>query len=337
MATNATLISNRRDTNGAGTINVGIVKTGVGTVGAIALRLADKATGSATAALVLPVLDATAAVTEFTVTFKLLLDRTAAAVPADGFNISFGPTLSGLGSASGHSAAYGLVVNFDTYENATTDPRSIEIFADANSAGNFLATNLPGRNFTYDQTFRTVTLHWHAATGLDLTYDGLAIFTALPTPGFIPTVGCNFAFNAATGGLNHDVFMDDLAITTVTAPVAPVTTSGVVIEEIMADNASGLEDEDLAKPDWIDLYNGTASPVNLTGWHLDYSSSAGTPPPLARYTLPNLTIAAYGHLIIFASGKNRFTNVRPHTNFTLQKSAAPSRSCEPMARRSPIP
>ena len=319
VATNATLISNRRDTNGAGTINVGIVKTGVGTVGAIALRLADKATGSATAALVLPVLDATAAVTEFTVTFKLLLDRTAAAVPADGFNISFGPTLSGLGSASGHSAAYGLVVNFDTYENATTDPRSIEIFADANSAGNFLATNLPGRNFTYDQTFRTVTLHWHAATGLDLTYDGLAIFTALPTPGFIPTVGCNFAFNAATGGLNHDVFMDDLAITTVTAPVAPVTTSGVVIEEIMADNASGLEDEDLAKPDWIDLYNGTASPVNLTGWHLDYSSSAGTPPPLARYTLPNLTIAAYGHLIIFASGKNRFTNVRPHTNFTLQK------------------
>jgi len=143
VASNATLISNRRDTSGAGTINVGIVKTGVGTVGAIALRLADKATGSATAALVLPVLDATAAVTEFTVTFKLLLDRTAAAVPADGFNISFGPTLSGLGSASGHSAAYGLVVNFDTYENATTDPRSIEIFADANSAGNFLATNLP--------------------------------------------------------------------------------------------------------------------------------------------------------------------------------------------------
>jgi hypothetical protein len=31
VATHATLISNRRDTNGAGTINVGIVKTGVGT------------------------------------------------------------------------------------------------------------------------------------------------------------------------------------------------------------------------------------------------------------------------------------------------------------------
>ncbi len=322
VATNATLISNRRDTNGTGTINVGIVKTGVGTVGAIALRLADKATGNATAALVLPVLDATAAVTEFTVTFKLLLDRTAAAVPADGFNISFGPTLSGLGSASGHSAAYGLVVNFDTYENATTDPRSIEIFADANSAGNFLATDLPGRNFTYDQTFRTVTLHWHAATGLDLTYDGLAIFTALPTPGFIPTVGCNFAFNAATGGLFQDVFIDDLAITTVATPMAPVLTGGVVIEEIMVTNANGLEDEDLALPGWIDLYNGTTSAVNVTGWHLDYNSAAvtapGQTPPPTRYTLPSLTIPALGHQIVFASGKNRFTNVRPHTNFTLQ-------------------
>ena len=318
-ATNVTLISSRKDTNGTGTINVGIVKTGVGTAGAIALRLADKATGSATAALVLPVLDANGVVTEFTVTFRLLLDRTAGAVPADGFNLSFGPSLSGLGGAAGHGAAYGLVVNFDTYENATTDPRSIEVFADGNSAGNFLATNLPGRNFTYDQTFRTVTLHWHAVTGLDLTYDGLAIFTALPTRGFIPTIGCNFAFNAATGGLTQDVFVDDLAITTVTTPVAPVNTGGVVIEEIMADNANGLEDEDLAKPDWIDLYNGSATPVSLAGWRLDYSSSAGTPPPLARYLLPDLTIPAYGHQIVFASGKNRFTNVRPHTNFTLQK------------------
>ncbi|MSU73432.1 MAG: hypothetical protein EXS43_14020 [Opitutus sp.] len=323
VATNATLISNRKDTNGVGTINVGIVKTGVGTAGAIALRLADKATGSAAAALVLPVLDATGAVTEFTVTLKLLMDRTAGAVPADAFSISFGPSLSGVGGASGHVAAYGLVVNFDTFENATTDPRSIEVFADANSVGNFLAANLPGGNFTYDQTFRTVTLHWDAVNGLDLTYDGIEIFKKLPTPGFIPTVGCNFAFNAATGGLMQDVFIDDLSITTVTSPVAPIATNGVVIEEIMADNVSGLEDEDRDTPDWIDLYNGTASPVSVTGWRLDYNSAPipapGTTPPPTSYTLPNLTIPAYGHQIVFASGKNRFTNVRPHTNFTLQK------------------
>ncbi len=316
-AANVTLISNRKDTNGTGTINVGIVKTGVGSGAATALRLADKATGSATAALVLPVLDANAVVTEFTVTFRLLMDRIAGAVPADGFNLSFGPGLSGVGGAGGHVAAYGLVVNFDTYQNSTTDPRSIEIFADANSVGNYLATNFPNRDFTYDQTFRTVTLHWDAVNGLDLTYDGIVIFTRLPTPGFIPTVGCNFVLNAATGGLNQDVFIDDLSITTVTSPVAPVATNSVVIAEIMADNASGLEDEDLDRPDWIDLYNGTAATVNISGWRLSYAGAAAIPQP--DYTLPDLTLPAYGHQIIFASGKNRFTNVRPHANFTLQK------------------
>lgn len=318
-AANATLISTRRDNNGGGTVNVGIVKTGVGTSAATALRLADKATGSATAALVLPVLDANAAVTEFTVTLKLLMDRTAGATPADGFSISFGPGLNGTGGATGHLSAYGLIVNFDTYENSASDPRSIEVFADGISVGNFAASRLPGGNFTYDRNFRTVTLHWDAATGLDLTYDDIPIFTRLPMPGFIPATGYNFAFNASTGGLMQDVFIDDLAVTTVVP--SPLATAGVVIEEIMADNSSGLEDEDLDRPDWIDLYNGTASPVNLAGWFLDYSATntAGAAPAILRHALPGLVIPAYGHQIIFASGKNRYTNTRPHTNFTLQK------------------
>jgi hypothetical protein len=312
---NVSLISNRKDNNGAGTINVGIVKTGVGAAGATALRLADKSTGSATAAVVIPVLDANATILEFTVSLQLLMDRLPGATPADGFNISFGPALSGVGGASGHNSGYGLVVNFDTFSNSAADPRSIEIFADGVSVGNFLASNLPGGDFRYDQTFRSVVLHWDAG-GLDLTYDGIAIFTNLPVPGFIPTIGGNFALNAATGGLMQDVFIDDLSITTVTQG-PPIATGGVVIEEIMADNASGLEDEDLDRPDWIDLYNGTNAPVRLAGWRIDYSSTAS--PAAGRYALPDVTIPAFGHQVIFASGKNRFTNVRPHTNFTLQK------------------
>jgi hypothetical protein len=322
-AANATLISSRRDTNGAGAINVGVVRTGVGAAGDTALRLADRGTSSAAAALVLPVLDANAAVTEFTVTLRLLLDRTTGATPADGFNISFGPALSGPGGATGHLSGYGLVVNFDTFENSASDLRSIEVFADGNSVGNFPARNLAGGNFTFDQTFRTVTLRWDAVNGLDLIYDGVAIFTRLPTPGFVPTVGSNFALNAATGGSTQDVFIDDLVVTTGVTPLAPIVTGGVVIEEIMADNASGLEDEDLDRPDWIDLYNGTAVPVSLAGWRLDYTSvpipAPGTTPPPASYALPAVTIPAFGHLVVFASGKDRFTNVRPHTNFTLQK------------------
>ena len=324
VAGNAQVISSKKEANNTGTINVGIVKAGVGSGGATALRLAEKGTGSAVAAIIAPVIDSGVAVNEFTVTLNLLMDKTAAAtVPADGFNISFGPALSGVGGAGGHGSAYGLVVNFDTYQNSTADPRSIEVFADGIPVANYPASDLSGGNFTYDQTFRPVVLHWDSVNGLDLTYGGVAIFNDVATPGFIPVSGYNFALNAATGGLNQDVFIDDLSITTVTTPVPPLATGGVVIEEIMADNASGLEDEDLDQPDWIDFYNGTAAAVNIAGWRLDYTSAPvpapGVTPPPASYTLPAITIPAYGHQIVYASSKNRFTNVRPHTNFNLMK------------------
>ncbi|MFM9029678.1 MAG: CotH kinase family protein, partial [Opitutaceae bacterium] len=322
VAANATVISSRKDANGAGTVNVAAVKSGVGSGGATALRLADRATTSCNAALVLPVIDARDPVTEFTVSLRMLMDRPAGATPADAFSISFGPQLSGTGGASGHSNAYGLVVNFDTYQNSTSDPRSIEVFADGRSVGNFLATGLPGGNFTFDQTFRAVELRWDRVNGLSLTYDGVTIFSRLPTPGFTPGVGFNFAFNASTGGLTQDVYIDDLAVTTVAPPRTPPATGRVVIEEIMADNATGLEDEDLDHPDWIDLYNGTAASVSLAGWRLDYTPAAatGAPAPSATsYALPAITLPAYGHQIIFASGKNRFTNVRPHASFLLRK------------------
>lgn len=312
---NATLISSRKDAGGSA--NVAVIKS-VG--GSPALRLADRATGSAFAALHIPLLDPVEPVTEFTVTLKLLMDRAPGATPADGFNLSFGPQLNGTGGSNGHVAAFGLVINFDTYQNATSDPRSIEVIADGRSVGNFLATGLPGGNFSFDQTFRTVTVHWDAENGLDLTYDGVAVFTRLPTPGFVPPAGSTFALNAATGGLMQDVVIDDLVITTVANPLPPVVTGRVIIEEIMADNATGLEDEDLERPDWIDLYNGTASPVNLAGWRLSYAgvgsaAVAGT----VTYTLPAVTLPPFGHQIIFASGKNRFTNVRPHASFKLAK------------------
>jgi hypothetical protein len=323
VAANAQIMSSKKDTNNTGSINVAIVKTNVGSGSATALRLADKATTFAYGALIIPVIDGTSIVDEFTVTLDLLMDKTAGATAADGFNISFGPGLSGTGATFGHPSAYGLVVNFDTYaNNASTDPRSIEVLTDGGVAvANFLAAGLPGGNFTYDQTFRTIRVHWDKVHGLSLTYDGMMVFSNAPTPGFIPTAGCNFAINGATGGSMQDVYIDNLLITT--AKSSPLFTGGVVIEEIMADNASGLEDEDLDRPDWIDLYNGTASAVNIGGWLLNYTSAPiappGITPPPINYTLPSITIPAYGHQLVFASAKNRYTNVRPHSNFKLMK------------------
>lgn len=320
-ATGGTVISNKKEANNVGTYNVGVIKTGVGSGGTTALRLAEKVTANCTAAMIVPVLDGTTAqVAEFTVELDLLLDKSsAAAVPADGFNISFGSSgstpLSGVGGAGGHGSPLGLIVNFDTYQNSTSDPRSIEIFADGLTVGNFLASSLTGGNFTYDQTFRHVVLHWDVNNGLDLTYNGQVIFTDLPTPGFVPQPNANFALNSATGGAFQDTYVDNISITTaLTSPPVTISTSDVVIEEILADNADGKEDEDLDKPDWIELYNGTATPKTITGWFL-----SDDPLVLNKWPCPALTIPAFGYQLFFASGKNKFTNVRPHTNFTLPK------------------
>lgn len=97
--------------------------------------------------------------------------------------------------------------------------------------------------------------------------------------------------------------------------VAPTEqTGGPVIEELMADNEETLEDEDLDHPDWIEIYNGQDAPVNLAGWHL--SDTPGLP---GKWTFPSVTVPAYGTTYVFASGKDKFTNAHPHTNFTLQK------------------
>ncbi len=89
----------------------------------------------------------------------------------------------------------------------------------------------------------------------------------------------------------------------------------VVINELVATNRTGLKDEDGATSDWIELYNSSASPVNLAGWSL---TDARYQP--RRWVFPDITLEARSYLVVFASGKNRRPTdmVAPlHTNFKL--------------------
>ena len=90
----------------------------------------------------------------------------------------------------------------------------------------------------------------------------------------------------------------------------------VVISEFMADNRSGLKDEDGATSDWIELYNPTAEPVSLLGYAL-----TDDPKDLSRWKFPDVSLPAHGFLLVFASGKNRLANTGPlHANFELNQS-----------------
>lgn len=96
-------------------------------------------------------------------------------------------------------------------------------------------------------------------------------------------------------------------------PALPL--ADVTISEIMAENVSGLADEDGDREDWIELWNRGTNEVDLAGWSL-----TDDPRWPRQWRLPSLRLAAGQRLVIFASGKDRPGNGgsrRPHTNFKL--------------------
>ena len=63
--------------------------------------------------------------------------------------------------------------------------------------------------------------------------------------------------------------------------------SSVIISEFLAHNTSGLVDEDGDYSDWIELYNGGTTAVNLGGWYLTDDAAN-----LTKWAFPGTNIAA---------------------------------------------
>ena len=66
------------------------------------------------------------------------------------------------------------------------------------------------------------------------------------------------------------------------------------LNELVASNVQGLEDEQGGTPDWVELHNPTDQPIDLTDWTL---SDEGT-----SWTLPSEDLPAGGFLLVMASG-----------------------------------
>jgi hypothetical protein len=98
--------------------------------------------------------------------------------------------------------------------------------------------------------------------------------------------------------------------------LSPSQAASIAITEFMAENDGFLHDSDGDAPDWIELRNNTAAPINLAGWHLTDNATN-----LTKWTFPATNISAGGYLIAFASGKDRaIAGVELHTSFQLDKS-----------------
>jgi hypothetical protein len=91
--------------------------------------------------------------------------------------------------------------------------------------------------------------------------------------------------------------------------------SDVRINEFLADNGTGIRDEDSTRQDWIELYNGGPTPVNLAGWFLTDETAN-----LTKWCFPaGVQLQPNAYLLVWASAKDRTNIGALHTNFRLGK------------------
>ena len=88
----------------------------------------------------------------------------------------------------------------------------------------------------------------------------------------------------------------------------------LVINEIQSSNSTTICDEYGEYCDWIELYNGTSSSINLLGYSL--SDNEDNP---QKWIFPSITIGAGEFILVFASGRNQYEGEYLHTNFSISK------------------
>lgn len=91
----------------------------------------------------------------------------------------------------------------------------------------------------------------------------------------------------------------------------------LVINEGSNKNASTLLDEDGELNDWIELYNSGSTSIDLAGYSLTDNTSNN-----AQWVFPNYLLQPGEYIVIFCSGKNRFTSP-PAADFNTTSSFVP--------------
>ena len=156
-------------------------------------------------------------------------------------------------------------------------------------------------------TAQQVTLTWDVTgadtlslNGSDVTGQVSKVITAPALPSDYILIASN-----ADGTATRSVLVDVLP--------AALPVAGVRLNEVVTSNVSGLQDEDGTRQDWIELFNTTGSPVDLSGWHLTDDRQLAD-----KWTFPSISIPAQGYLVIFASGKNTRNPLSFHFKFSTK-------------------
>lgn len=90
-----------------------------------------------------------------------------------------------------------------------------------------------------------------------------------------------------------------------------ISESKVMINELMSINTTIVADQDGEFNDWLELFNLTATSINLSGYYLSDSRKN-----LTKWQIPSgTTISGYGYLIFWADRDSAQLGL--HTNFKL--------------------
>lgn len=90
-----------------------------------------------------------------------------------------------------------------------------------------------------------------------------------------------------------------------------VDDGGVVINELLAGNVTGLTDEAGSHPDWVELFNGGEDDVDLIGWTLTDDPGVDVPWMFSDEAI----VPAGGYLVVFCDGD--VDDGPLHTDFKL--------------------
>ena len=97
------------------------------------------------------------------------------------------------------------------------------------------------------------------------------------------------------------IFLCYLGFATVAIQGASVSTQieqGLRLNELLASNQSGIQDEEGNASDWIELANTSSRPIELAGYRLTDNLD-----DLEKWTFPKHRISPGGHLIVWMSGR----------------------------------
>lgn len=96
----------------------------------------------------------------------------------------------------------------------------------------------------------------------------------------------------------------------------------VRVSEVMSSNASSIQDDTGAYPDWVEIVNNSGKTVNLYGWKLAKDSSL----MIKYFEFPNQTLAAGERVLVYCTGTLR-NNAGYAYHAPFRISAAATRWC----------